>query len=126
ERGSRPIGATGTGDGASSLLQGVVPLRPAQLERRRNSEYEPRGNRDERRESNDSPIESNLVDARQRTRRDREQKISAPRRQQQAGDASHQCEHDALREHLPQNRRPARSDRGANRYLLGAQRRASE
>src|SRR5205807_2570002 len=71
-------------------------------------------------------IEMDLRDARQRRRREGQQSIKAPARQQHAGHSAANSEDDALGEQLPNQPAASGAESRANGNLAGTRRRASK
>ena len=113
-------------DAAPAVLQGLDQRRARGAQRRHQAEHHAADRRHGEREEEHRHVHAHFVETRNALRRHRQQRLGAPRRQQQADEPRHDREHDALGDELRDDAAAAGAERAADGDLALARRRPRE
>ena len=102
---------------ARGFLQRLIGPQRARLQRRRQTEDQRRGERRDQPRDEHTSVDPDVLDSRNAGRRERQQQLRAPRRQEHAEHAAHHGERGALGQELANQPPASRAERGANRQL---------
>jgi hypothetical protein len=109
----------GAGSGERRVhLQAAQQVRARRVKRRDERRQQARDGREDGGEADDARVDAHVQPLRDRRRQaERGQQVGAPDRHDHRGGAADRGEQQALGEHLPQDARPARAERGADADL---------
>jgi hypothetical protein len=105
------------GECPSAFGEATAEIEAECPDRRHHAEHQAGADREDERERQRAPIESNLLQARHRARLERAQRVHAPHCDPEPEDAAGQRQQHALGEELPQQASPRGPERRANGHL---------
>ena len=126
ERLSRPPAASAERGPLAALSQAIGKVDTRDVPRRRKAEDNTCGEGNAEGKQQRGRIHGDFADAGQVLRDKGDQRADAPARDDHAADSRHQCKHDALRQHLPDEPRPPRAHGCPHHELAPARRGACE